>query len=425
MEQLRASSVPSSLIACRIDAEQMCISCITPHSVDFAFAPPLPDKLQLLFSFYQPKIGAYRTLSVCACKCAQTHDSSVRFTFDDDACAHAIREALEIRAEYVNMMLFSDSECFAEKYLSYPKNTDDYFESLAEQYSAWFSDFFVDSAALSQTEIALMAEFPSVWNAYSAQPLPVFLKTRAKSKQLPEHFFDTLNVRRLYLGSEHCFHLFPDDEILRTIACKAKNEGVALTFCTSIVHQSQAKEAKRRLRLIAELCPASEVIVNDWGILNTLCGENRIMPVFGTIINRFRRDARSAWKAGMRENHRLIEENALNDPVFRRLLTDCGVRRFEYACNPQMTLPSGAKSLHFPFYTMNTSAYCPLKAYIETGLRGRQCEADSCPAYCEQNVFLYPKSLDMLHRTRSLLGVERNFPNTQYLRAFDRLVFNF
>lgn len=421
MEQLRASSVPASLIACRIGGEQMCISSITPHSVDLAFAPPLSDDATLVFSLYQPKTGKYRTLSVAARRDAD----GVRYTFDDAACASAIRETLEIWSEYVNMKRFSQSDRFAEKYLGYPKDTDAYFDSIEAQFSAWFAGFSVDPMQLSGMEIALMIEFPSAWENYLSNSLLLFSEKYAKSKQLDAHFFDALNVRRLYIGSEHCFHLFPDDEALRSIARKAKSEGVALSFCTSIVHQSQMEEAKRRLRLIAEICPDSEVIVNDWGILKLLSESDGVISAFGTILNRFRRDARMAWKAGIRENQRLIEQNALNDAAFFELLTDFGVQRFEYACAPHMQLPQGAKSLHFPFYTTNASAFCPLKAYIETGFRGRQREAENCPIYCEDNAFLYPKPLSMLHRARSLLAAERSLPDTVYLKQFDRLVFNF
>lgn len=425
MEQLCASSVPASLIACRINGEQLCISRITPHSVDFAYAPPLPDEATLVFSLYQPKIGAYQTLSVRAHQCVQPSDASVRFGFADELCANAIRETLAVWSEYINMKRFSQSEGFAEKYLGYPKDADDYFDDLKAQYSAWFANFSVDCKQLSHMEVALMLEFPSAWKAYLAEPLPVFLKKYAESKQLDAHFFDALNVRRFYIGSEHCFFLFPDEETLSAIARKAKSEGVALSFCTSIVHQSQMDEVRRRLDLIAEACPNAEVIANDWGVLKLISGNDRITPAFGTIINRFRRDPRMDWKAGMQENRHLIEQNALNDPSFCRLLADFGVRRFEYACQAHMLLPQGAKSLHFPFYTTNTSAFCPLKAYIETGFRGRQCEETHCQIYCEDNAFLYPKPLSMLHRARSLLALEHSLPDAACLKQFDRLVFNF
>ncbi|MBQ3574485.1 MAG: hypothetical protein IJA26_02360, partial [Clostridia bacterium] len=243
---------------------------------------------------------------------------------------------------------------------------------------------------------------------------------------LPRGFFENTTIERLYIGSEHCFHLFPDEKMLAAIICKANVESIRLSFATSIVHQAQLSTAIRRLDTIAALYPRAEIIVNDWGMLNVLKDfRESLTPVFGTLINRFRRDARLEWKAGMRENVSLLSENALNDVPFMEFLLSLGVQRFEYACSPEMQLPEGKKSLHFPFYPTNTSAFCPLKAYIESGSRGKQRETHACPAYCENNAFLYPKALNMIHRMRSIFALERALPDAGYLNMFDRLVFNF
>ena len=231
---------------------------------------------------------------------------------------------------------------------------------------------------------------------------------------------------RIYIGSEYCFHLFPDEDQLTGIIEKAKQEGLSLSFNTSILHQTQLDAARRRLDVISTLCPGAEIIANDFGMLNMLQPyRNTLIPVYGTLLNRFRRDTRMKWKAAYGEKGHLLSENALNDPAFLSFLSSLGVRRFEYAAGTKMSLPEGKKSLHFPFYPTNVSAYCPLKAYIESGSRGMQAESTSCPAYCENNAFLYPEPLRMIHRMRGILAAEQNFPDEAYLCGFDRLVFNF
>jgi len=430
MDHERATGIPSGLIACRFGGAQLHIEEITPRSLTVCHDMPLPDSCRLELSFYHPENGAYHHLSADAQKDGQTLGEkaagSVRFVFDDAACAEEIRRTLRIWSEYVNMRLSGEAECFAEKYLGYPQDTDAYCESMEEQYRLWFSHLQIDAGLLCSMECALVLELPSLWKSYIAHPFPLFLTEYAKAKRLPEDFFASVPISRLYIGSEQCFHLFPDEDMLAEIVQKAKYENIALSFSTPVVHQSQIPAMRRRLDIISALYPNAEIIANDWGMLNILNDYHEsLTPVFGTLINRFRRDARLKWKAGIRENTELLSKNALNDASFINFLLSLGMQRYEYACSPEMHLPEGKKSLHFPFYATNTSAYCPLKAYIESGSRGRQCESDSCPAYCEDNAFLYPKSLNMIHRMRSIFALEEEFPDAEYLRGFDRLVFNF
>ena len=430
MNYERAVSIPSGLIACRIEGSQLRIEEITPCTVDLLCDTALPKNVHLNFSFYRPESGAYCTLQTSAHKYGQTPDEnaggSVRFVFDNAACAAEIKRTLQIWSEYVNMRISGAPEDFAAKYLSYPSNTDDYCKTPEEQYKMWFSELKITKNLLSGMEIALSIDLPSLWTAYVSLPFPLFIKSYIQTKQLPDDFFSGISIERLYIGSEHCFHLFPDEKTLSAIVQKAQAEHLRLSFNTSIVHQSQMNASKHRLEMISILCPDAEIIVNDWGLLNVLQNPAyRLKPVFGTIINRFRRDARMQWKAGISEKGSLLSESALNDPLFREFALSLGVRRFEYAPGTQMLIPEGIASLHFPFYPTNTSAYCPLKAYIETGERGRQSESAGCPAYCEENAFLYPKALHMIHRMRSITVPEQRFPDEAYLRSFDRLVFNF
>lgn len=427
MEHARAFSPPSGLIACRIGTRQLRIVSITPCSVDLDCDFPLPDQTDLRFSFYQIKSGAYRSFSVCARKDATT--PALRFVFQHSACADAIRKTLADWSEYVNMKLFShpdDPEAFAKKYLGYPADDESFCETIADQYHEWFVDLHLCATTLPCSEIALTLDLPSAWNAYLAQPLPDFLHHFALSKHLPAAFLDSIPLQRLYIGSEHCFHLFPDQATLAALLCKAQKERLALSFCTPIVHQAQTPEMQRRLSSIVQLSPHAETIFNDWGVLSLLRSRfPTLSPVLGTLLNRFRRDARLPWKAGISQNEALISQNALNDSTYLTLLSSHGVERFEYACGTLMRPVGKSRSLHFPFSPTNTSAYCPLRAYIETGARGKQGPSAVCGAYCENNFFLYPSSLSMLQRGCSLFHVSRALPEPSYLRRFDRLVLNF
>ena len=105
-----------------------------------------------------------------------------------------------------------------------------------------------------------------------------------------------------------------------------------------------------------------------------------------------------------------FRENSLNAEFYRTYLRDTfGIRRYEWeSCGYRQEFPEGKNSIHVPFYQTNTSQYCTLYAACKNGERGKQELPESCPGYCGEKVFLYPKHLKMVGRYNSLFALDES-----------------
>jgi hypothetical protein len=154
--------------------------------------------------------------------------------------------------------------------------------------------------------------------------------------------------------------------------------------------------------------------------------------VLGVLLNKRKKDPRYIYKKGYLENKEIMAQNNLNSSVFIKFLKDNKIERYEYEnCGYKMSIAEGKHSLHIPFYQTNTSQYCPLYAMCESQDRGKQKLVTSCPKYCKDYVFAYPKHLKMVGRYNSLFAFDdtllKNPKELEYYisNGIDRIVFNF
>ena len=152
-----------------------------------------------------------------------------------------------------------------------------------------------------------------------------------------------------------------------------------------------------------------EIVVNDWAVAEMLHGKtSHLCPVFGTLLNKRKKDPRMKYKSG---DISLFQQNSLNAEFYRDFLAEeFHIHRYEWeSCGYPQEFPPGKNSLHLPFYQTNTSQYCPLYALCTTGDRGTQQLAEHCPKFCEKYALLYPEHLHMMGRYNSLFGVDKTF----------------
>ena len=150
-----------------------------------------------------------------------------------------------------------------------------------------------------------------------------------------------------------------------------------------------------------------EIVVNDWAMVEILRGKtSHLSPVFGTLINKRKKDPRMKYKSG---DTALFQHNSLNAEFYRDFLAkEFHIHRYEWeSCGYPQEFPPGKNSIHLPFYQTNTSQYCPLYALCTTGDRGMQQLAEHCPKFCEKYSLLYPEHLHMIGRYNSLFGVDK------------------
>jgi len=425
-----AEGLPSGLCTCRLGGMEMYMAALSPRSV-WLYTPEanLPAGV-LTLCLYRPETGDYElhTLSEYKTGPVQRMNGAVltRLSFEDAACAAAVRRTLDGYARYLEIKSEEGAAAYAAHVSGYPEEADEIFpESLAR----WRRECFSHLAALPQIpnscSLAVELNCPELRQLYLRLPLDEFMAAYAERRGIPSGWLPARLPDRLYIGNAYCRHLFPDEEELRAIAAKARREGLQISLVTAELRSRSTALAERQLAFAAEM--NAELIANDWGMLERACGQ--LAPgqlVLGTQLNRRRKDPRMAYKLGTEGRESLLARNNLNDPGWFAFLHSLGIERFEFeSCGLAMEIPEGSHSLHFPFYQTNTSLWCPLRALCLHGDRGMQADAQQCPHFCENNALLYPAHLKMLGRWNSLLALDEGISALFGPARFDRWVLNF
>ena len=265
-------------------------------------------------------------------------------------------------------------------------------------------------------EVAVELDRPELYERYLSMKFRDFMdwywnvngaKELGKRMPVPE---------RIYVGNAFCHLLFPEKRQLFEILKKAESEGLSVTVTFSYLREFMLKPVENLLDELKEWCRNREtfleIAANDWGLLELLRERKEwkeekeaLVPCMGTLLNKRKKDPRMGYKQGETGYFR---ENSLNAEFYRTYLRDTfGIRRYEWeSCGYRQQFPEGKNSIHVPFYQTNTSQYCTLYAVCKNGERGKQELPESCPGYCREKVFLYPKHLKMVGRYNSLFALD-------------------
>ena len=270
--------------------------------------------------------------------------------------------------------------------------------------------------AWKNIEVAVELDCPELYERYLSMKFRDFMdwywnvngaKELGKRMPVPE---------RIYVGNAFCHLLFPEKRQLFEIFKKAESEGLAVTVTFSYLREFMLKPVENLLDELEEWCRNRETLLeiaaNDWGLLELLRERKEwkeekevLVPCMGTLLNKRKKDPRMGYKQGETGYFR---ENSLNAEFYRTYLRNTfGIRRYEWeSCGYRQKFPEGKNSIHVPFYQTNTSQYCTLYAVCKNGERGKQELPESCPGYCREKVFLYPKHLKMAGRYNSLFALD-------------------
>ena len=335
-------------------------------------------------------------------------------------------------SRYIHLKLDGDDGELAKVMTGYPAELDEvHCGSLEEQKKLWFSNGCeMDSGNLrdmvcspeeleelwDNTEFALELNHTSMYEEYLRRPLKDFLTFYWRQNSFSETpFFQDFASRtpdRFYIGNQFCHNLFPTEEQLFSIMDKMYSEGLAITLAFSYIREFMIPSVGKLLEKVDNWCCARkvnvEIVVNDWAMAEMLHEKisSHLSPVFGTLLNKRKKDPRMKYKSG---DTSLFQQNSLNAKFYRKFLAEeFNIHRYEWeSCGYPQEFPPGQNSLHLPFYQTNTSQYCPLYALCTTGDRGTQQLAEQCPKFCEKYALLYPEHLHMVGRYNSLFGVDK------------------
>lgn len=197
------------------------------------------------------------------------------------------------------------------------------------------------------------------------------------------------------------------------------------------------RETKNIIGTVYDWCIKSgmkiEIVINDWGMIKLLEDKTDYFTLsLGVLLNKRKKDPRYIYKKGYEKNKDMMSENNLNSKIFSDFLKENKIERYEYEnCGYEILIGEGKHSLQMPFYVTNTSQYCTLYAMCKNLDRGSQKLVNSCPKYCMDYVFAYPKHLKMVGKYNSLFAFDdtllkdRNMLEKYVNMGIDRIVLNF
>lgn len=197
--------------------------------------------------------------------------------------------------------------------------------------------------------------------AFSDAPPTVneYLSTLGWDKVPFSNFLGERTVSRIYFGNEFCEELLPSLKGVRRIAAWASTTGMELTLVTQTFSDSGIKQLRR---LLSDLPPVSEVVVNDWGVMRLIHNEfPKLEAVAGRQLCKMIKDPRLPSSELARLNPPSVVPELLG------LLEKLEVRRIEYDVPPYSEVDD------FKPNGMNVSVHAP---YGYT-LKGRICKIGS------------------------------------------------
>lgn len=169
---------------------------------------------------------------------------------------------------------------------------------------------------------------------------------------------------RIYFGNEFCQKLIPSIEEIEKALIFASSKSLNFTFVTSYVTDDGVDRLRILLRIISQKNPGSEVVVNDWGMLDIVKGYG-LKPVIGRLLIKQKRDPRISNLIG--KWPKLVAEYskyASVDFYLSKFLKSKGVERIEIdnllqGIELEKTKTSGLFfSLYFPYGYIATSRRC-------------------------------------------------------------------
>lgn len=290
---------------------------------------------------------------------------------------------------------------------------------------------------MEYVELALKIDNDTLWEKYLAEDIRNFKEYYLKENHAENNELFKKDVSRIYIGNEFCHNLFPELNILINILDKAEAENLEVTLCFTYMRDCYIEKTEQIIDEVHEWCIRNnkkiEIIINDWGMLKLLKDKKDVFTLsLGVLLNKRKKDPRYMYKKGYVENKEMMSQNNLNIELFRRFLKENGIQRYEYEnCGYRVSIAEGKHSLHMPFYVTNTSQYCTLYAMCTNLDRGKQKLVKSCPKYCREYVFAYPKHLKMVGKYNSLFAFDdtlmKDFQLLEYYlkSGIDRIVLNF
>ena len=438
MRKEEVKSVPSGIITCFINNNEVSVNKISPNSLTVRVVDKIDYKANILVSFYNFKENKYDDVLVNNFIIEQEIKKEFCYYYtiviDDSEFEKYEKKSINDYYRYIMLKNSSLDNDFSREMVNYPSDEDyDFYEYYEEQKKKWINS--VNKIDLSLFDVAINIDNYDLYNNYLINTFEDFKNDYINNNYLNDKLIN-LQVGRIYIGNEYCHNLFPNEKMLFKLMDKAYEENIKITLCFTYLREYQIEDTKILINKIYQWCLKKdikiEIVINDYGFIKLLNNKTDYFEIsLGNLLNKRKRDPRYIYKKGYIDNKNLMAKNNLNNSIVNKFYNYNNINRYEYeSCGYIMEIPKGSHSLHIPFYQTNTSQFCPLYARCTTGNRGKQKLVKKCPNYCRDYVFLYPKHLMMVGRYNSLFAFDKKIFNEDILKKYyekgiDRIVLNF
>lgn len=436
--------LPSGLVSCIINGREVRILKISPEKLAVRFSSRNEDIKDIKLAFYIFDEYRYEEIGIMNFNIDQIIEERFCFKYvfsiDDKEYSENVRKVFRNYSRYIMLKSYGDENEFSHEMVGYPADKDyDFSDYYSHQKKEWMSEleYKGDSSLMEYVELALKIDNDTLWEKYFAEDIRNFKEYYLKENHAENNELFKKDVSRIYIGNEFCHNLFPELNILINILDKAEAENLEVTLCFTYMRDCYIEKTEQIIDEVHEWCIRNnkkiEIIINDWGMLKLLKDKKDVFTLsLGVLLNKRKKDPRYMYKKGYVENKEMMSQNNLNIELFRRFLKENGIQRYEYEnCGYRVSIAEGKHSLHMPFYVTNTSQYCTLYAMCTNLDRGKQKLVKSCPKYCREYVFAYPKHLKMVGKYNSLFAFDdtlmKDFQLLEYYlkSGIDRIVLNF
>lgn len=217
------------------------------------------------------------------------------------------------------------------------------------------------------------------------------------TKRLIDECFGPITFTRCAYGNEFCEHLIPSSQQLAEVVAAARDREMCLTLLTPYVSDAGI-ELLRPLFELLSVNGESEVVFNDWGVLNLLRREfPRLKPVQGRLMNKSLRDPRvtGVYAASDAPAPALVSlrRSNLDCASYTGFLSELGVDSVELDNLPQGVDLSFAEdgikaSAYVPFGFISTSRIC-MAAGIHYDKRDKFQPGAPCHHECQTHLLEY------------------------------------
>lgn len=410
--------VPASLVTCLANGEEVQITEIVYEGFSFRVATELGKIERLELQFFHFANSSYETVQLTDYASMQEEKQfySIHTIMTEQAEYKAqTARLLKDYSNYISLKMTGDDSYLSEEMVAYPAEEDNHFHTSWEQQKhEWFQELSeIDYPIAHEYELALSIDNYVEYHRYLKMDISQYYREVLRENHLQSHPLFQLEPVRIYIGNQFCHNLIPNKELFRKLLEKANKEQLAITLEFPYLRDELLEETMENLNEIyiyqKNLGKPIEIVVNDWGMLKLLQDKTDIFSYnLGILLNKRRKDPRFRYKQGWKKNVDNLMENNLNGANYCHFLRDkWKVSRFEQeACGYPIRVPEGKNSLHLPYYQTNTSQFCTLYAKCNTGERGNQQLITTCPRYCEDTAYMYPKHLKMIGKYNSLFAYD-------------------